>query len=250
MTSRDFDLLSSWQFELPVELIASRPAARRDDSRLLVIDRASGRIVHSWIRELPQWLTSGDLLVFNNTRVLPARLFGVRVLTGGRWEGLYIEQRETGEWHLLCETRGKLTAGERIRVLPVKSRALPGAAPDPGESGLILQLTEKQSDGSWLATVDDKRGVREILEQVQLVGQLTQLEQELVQLVTVQQGGLIRLEEDLVQQELTGLPEVHQLTGQILTQQVEQLEVLIPVQLEERQERLKLNVVLMFPIVT
>lgn len=165
MTSRDFDLLSSWQFELPVELIASRPAARRDDSRLLVIDRASGRIVHSWIRELPQWLNSGDLLVFNNTRVLPARLFGVRVLTGGRWEGLYIEQRETGEWHLLCETRGKLTAGERIRVLPVKSRALPGAVPDPGESGLILQLTEKQSDGSWLATVDDKRGVREILEQ-------------------------------------------------------------------------------------
>ena len=70
------------------------------------------------MRELPRWLKAGDLLVFNNTRVLPARLFGFRTATGGRWDGLYIEADGTGNWHLLCETRGRLTSGETITVIP------------------------------------------------------------------------------------------------------------------------------------
>jgi len=108
MSLPDPNLLSTWQFDLSPELIASRPAASRDDSRLLIVDRSQGTIQHSEMRELPRWLNAGDLLVFNNTRVLPARLFGSRTSTGGRWEGLYMEADETGNWRLLCETRGRL----------------------------------------------------------------------------------------------------------------------------------------------
>ncbi|MEI7698403.1 MAG: tRNA preQ1(34) S-adenosylmethionine ribosyltransferase-isomerase QueA [Planctomycetia bacterium] len=167
MTNRDFDLLSSWQFDLPPELIASRPSPERDDARLMVIDRAVGRIIHSRIRDLPQWLRAGDLLVFNNTKVLPARLFGIRTATGGRWEGLYIEQTESGEWHLLCDTRGRLTAGETITVIPSQQWENSVGTLSTSIQGprLTLRLTQRQQDGSWLATAEDRRPVREILEE-------------------------------------------------------------------------------------
>ena len=87
MNPLDLELLSSWQFELPAELIASRPAETRDGARLLVVDRQTASITHARIRDLPELLRPNDLLVFNNTKVLPARLFGFRTSTGGRWEG-------------------------------------------------------------------------------------------------------------------------------------------------------------------
>ena len=92
MSSVDLSLLSNWQFELPAELIASRPTDTRDGARLLVVDRQKSSITHARIRDLPNLLKPNDLLVFNNTKVLPARLFGVRTATGGRWEGLYVEE--------------------------------------------------------------------------------------------------------------------------------------------------------------
>ena len=70
MKTSDFD------YELPKELIAQRPAATRDASRLLVLDRATGAVAHSTFRALPEFLREGDLLVVNDTRVIPARLFG------------------------------------------------------------------------------------------------------------------------------------------------------------------------------
>ncbi len=74
--SVDLNHISSWQYDLPEELIASRPAERRDDGRLMVVDRKNQDIQHRLIRDLPDLLQSGDRLVFNNTQVLPARLFG------------------------------------------------------------------------------------------------------------------------------------------------------------------------------
>jgi S-adenosylmethionine:tRNA ribosyltransferase-isomerase len=104
MNESDPDLLSAWQFDLPSDLIADRPAPRRDDARLLIVDRQWQQIRHSHVRLLPQLLQRGDLLVFNNTKVLPARLFGIRTATGGRWEGLYVEQTSDGDWVLMCDT--------------------------------------------------------------------------------------------------------------------------------------------------
>ncbi len=166
MSNPDLDELSSWQFELPTELIASRPASKRDDSRLLVVNRRSGTIEHSHIRELPSLLDPQDLLVFNNTQVLPARLFGFRTATQGRWEGLFVEQSAVGEWTILCDTRGRLTPGETITV----RRAYYESTIDgmdvnhesPG-SELLLTLKQKLDDGSWHVEVSDTRSTLEIL---------------------------------------------------------------------------------------
>lgn len=168
MSLPDPDLLSSWQFHLPPELIASRPAASRDDSRLLIVDRSQGIIHHSAMRELPRWLNAGDLLVFNNTKVLPARLFGFRTSTGGRWEGLYIEADGNGNWHLLCETRGRLRSGETITVIPAYDpQEFPaGKSLDSSlQNVLTLTLLEKLDNGGWLVQPSDQRSPLEVLEE-------------------------------------------------------------------------------------
>jgi S-adenosylmethionine:tRNA ribosyltransferase-isomerase len=171
MNQPDLDLLSAWQFELPAELIADRPAVRRDDSRLLVVDRSRGEIRHAWVRDLPELLRAGDLLVFNNTKVLPARLFGVRTATGGRWEGLYIEQDTEGVWSLMCETRGRLQPGETITVIPASRWARLQQAPavSPGEAccglSLQLELLARGADGTWLARPQSSRSTAALLEE-------------------------------------------------------------------------------------
>lgn len=170
MNQPDPDLLSAWQFELPTELIADRPAARRDDARLLVVDRRQQQIRHSSVRELPQLLAAGDLLVFNNTKVLPARLFGFRTATGGRWEGLYIEQTPDGDWVLMCETRGRLQPGETITVVPAAKWAEQQAQPavTPGSTCcsmvLTLQLVARGSDGTWTARPESRRSPAALLD--------------------------------------------------------------------------------------
>ena len=148
MSPLDPDQLSTWQFDLPPDLIASRPAARRDDSRLLVVDRGQGSIQHSHIRELPAFLDPGDLLVFNNTQVLPARLFGFRTATNGRWEGLFVEASAHGEWNILCDTRGRLQPGETITVVRAYDQPGHGAESVSTQSGSPLLLTHKNTD--WL----------------------------------------------------------------------------------------------------
>src|SRR5689334_6584429 len=95
-------------YDLPPHLIAQHPAERRDESRLLVVNRAAGELRHHQFRDLPQVLRSGDLLILNDTRVLPARLFGRREKTGGRWEGLFLGELSPGLWELTCQTRGTL----------------------------------------------------------------------------------------------------------------------------------------------
>ena len=165
MSPPDPDQLSTWQFDLPPELIASRPAPRRDDSRLLVVDRELGSIQHAHIRELPAFLDPGDLLVFNNTQVLPARLFGFRTETGGRWEGLFVEAPAPGEWTILCDTRGRLQPGETIAVVRAYDQRPEAAEPvhTPSARTLLLTLKQKLDDGSWQAAVADLRTPLEIL---------------------------------------------------------------------------------------
>src|SRR5947209_19757976 len=101
-------------YELPAELIAQQPAAERDQSRLLVVRRRDGSMEHRQFLDLPDLLAPGDLLVLNDTRVLPARLLGRRERTGGKWEGLYLGSGTDGVWELLCQTRGRLVDGETI----------------------------------------------------------------------------------------------------------------------------------------
>jgi S-adenosylmethionine:tRNA ribosyltransferase-isomerase len=105
-------------YDLPRHLIAQQPCAERDHSRLLLVRRAEQALEHHVFYELPDLLDPGDLLVLNDSRVLPARLLGRRARTGGQWEGLFLSADADGTWELLCQTRGRLTEGELIQVKP------------------------------------------------------------------------------------------------------------------------------------
>lgn len=143
MPTIDLGAISSYDYQLPPELIASQPLAERDASRLLVVDRAAGTITHSMFRNLPDYLRSGDLLVRNETRVVPAKLRGERAATGGKWEGLFLGLEASGQWRLIGQTRGKLQSGESLSLYPADQ-------PESNER-LQLVLKEKLSDGEWLA---------------------------------------------------------------------------------------------------
>jgi S-adenosylmethionine:tRNA ribosyltransferase-isomerase len=105
-----------FDYELPERLIAQQPAERRDESRLLVLRRASGTLEHRTFRDLPELLAPGDLLVLNDTRVIPARILGTRAATGGKWEGLYLGRTSEGLWEFLAQTRGFPHDGDVLLV--------------------------------------------------------------------------------------------------------------------------------------
>ncbi len=106
--------ISSYDYHLPRELIAQRPAERRDASRLLAYDRASGRVEHTRFSEIGRFLREGDLLVLNDTRVFRNRLYGRRRKTGGRVEVFLLEPPEKPVLAAITRSGGKLADGETI----------------------------------------------------------------------------------------------------------------------------------------
>jgi S-adenosylmethionine:tRNA ribosyltransferase-isomerase len=106
--------VSDFDYELPEELVAQEPAPKRDDSRLLVLDRESGDLEHRAFRDLPELLRPGDLVVVNDTRVIPARLWG-RKPSGGRVEVLLLEPGAGGgEWRGLVRASRSPAVGSSI----------------------------------------------------------------------------------------------------------------------------------------
>ena len=101
-------------FELPEELIAQAPLKDRDASRLLVLHKESGRIEHRHFRDLKEYLSPGDCLVLNDTRVLPARLIGEREGTGGKVELLLLKRKEKDVWETLVKPGKKARPGMRV----------------------------------------------------------------------------------------------------------------------------------------
>ena len=114
MSDRGSYPIERLDYELPRELIAQEPIARRGDSRMLVVERGSGRIEHRAFAQLPSFLRAGDVLVLNDSRVIPARLKGVRAATGGRAEMLILKELGGHRFRALIRTRGKATVGERF----------------------------------------------------------------------------------------------------------------------------------------
>jgi len=110
---RLMDKRSDYIYDLPDELIAQVPADKRDASRLLVLPKDSGAPQHRAFRDLPDFLNPGDVLVLNDTRVIPARLFGHRP-SGGQVELLLLEEKGDAVWVALAKPAKRLTPGERI----------------------------------------------------------------------------------------------------------------------------------------
>jgi S-adenosylmethionine:tRNA ribosyltransferase-isomerase len=125
--------LEDFDYELPPERIAQRPIEPRDASRLLVLPRAGGPLRHAAFRDLPALLAPGDLLVLNDTKVIPARLGGVRA-TGGKIECLLVRDRGGGRWEALLRAGGRLREGERLSLAGGRLEA---------------RLVAKREDGSW-----------------------------------------------------------------------------------------------------
>jgi S-adenosylmethionine:tRNA ribosyltransferase-isomerase len=103
-------------YDLPPELIAQTPLEPRDASRLLVLDRRSGAVTHAQFRDLPGWLRTGDLVVLNRSRVLPARLQGRRLPDGGTAELLLLKRRRRGLWDALVRPGRKLAPGSKVQL--------------------------------------------------------------------------------------------------------------------------------------
>ena len=141
------DDLASYDYDLPPELIATEPLPQRDSSRMLVVDRRTGAIRHRTVRELPEILRLGDRLVLNDTRVVPARLFGSRTATGGKWEGLFLEALPSGQWRLLGQSGGRLQPADMITLVPAHGTA---HGPECDER-LTLTLIKRDADGVWTA---------------------------------------------------------------------------------------------------
>src|SRR5208282_1318296 len=95
MRTADFD------FELPPELIAQHPAPKRDESRLLVLHRDEGRVEHRRFTDILGFLRPGDVLVLNDSRVIPARLRGVNAKTRGKFEILLLEENAPNDWWVM-----------------------------------------------------------------------------------------------------------------------------------------------------
>lgn len=107
---------ADFHFALPPELIAQRPAPRRDESRLLVLNRDGGSIVHRRFRELLEFLRAGDVLVLNNSRVIPARLRGANARTGGQFEILLLEENAINDWWAMLRPGRRARGGAQIAL--------------------------------------------------------------------------------------------------------------------------------------
>jgi S-adenosylmethionine:tRNA ribosyltransferase-isomerase len=105
-----------FNYNLPQELIAQHPAEPRDSSRLMIIDRKTGAFTHRHFYDLPEYLKEGDVLVFNDSRVIPARLFGVKTASGGKVEILLLKRVSEGNWEALLKPGKRVKDGATIEI--------------------------------------------------------------------------------------------------------------------------------------
>ena len=124
---------SDFYYDLPKELIAQTPAEPRDSSRLLVLNRQNGETEHKHFYDIIDYLDEGDLLVCNDSRVLPARIYGIKEPTGARVEFLLLKQISGNRWETLCKPGKKAKEGARFSF---------------GDGLLYATVTEVKDDGN------------------------------------------------------------------------------------------------------
>lgn len=106
--------IEAFDYHLPESLIAQTPLKNRDESRLLILGRQSGNIEHQQFKNVIDYLESGDTLVLNDTRVMPARLFGLKEETGAKVEMLMLTQIEGDDWEVLLKPAKRIKGGNRL----------------------------------------------------------------------------------------------------------------------------------------
>ncbi len=143
--------LSDYDYHLPKELIAQQPPGNRDDSRLLVLYRNTGKIEHRKFYEITDYFSPGDFLVLNDTKVLPARLTGNRI-GGASIELLFIEERGENRWKVLIKSNAKLKTGEEIYI---------------SDNSISARLLDRTEAGAWLIEFNkNNTAVKELLHRI------------------------------------------------------------------------------------
>ena len=141
--------LEDYDYDLPRERIAQHPVTPRDASRLLVVDRASGEMQDRRFSEIGEFLRPGDLLVLNDTRVIPARLVGERTTTG-RVEILFLRGLGQGKWEALIKCNGNPRPGEQLTF---------------EENRLRVRLVRRTSFGGWEVSLPKGADLAKVLEE-------------------------------------------------------------------------------------
>jgi S-adenosylmethionine:tRNA ribosyltransferase-isomerase len=158
MRTSDFD------YYLPPELIAQAPVEPRDSSRLLALDRATGQMSHRRFYNIPDYLRPGDVMVFNQSRVIPARLHGRRKDTGGKVELLLLRRESPGIWQALGKPGRRLRPGAVVVV---------GVSPDPvppspsgrgagGEGYLEIEVLASNEEGIKKVRLSAEEGIDQL----------------------------------------------------------------------------------------
>ena len=142
---------SDFYYDLPPELIAQTPLEKRDESRLLCLDKATGEWSHHHFYELPDFLRAGDCLILNNSRVLPARLLGRRLPGGGACEVLLLQDKGDKVWECLVRPGKHLREGARVSF---------------GDGELTAEIAEVLPDGNRLVRFDYNGIFLEVLERL------------------------------------------------------------------------------------
>lgn len=142
---------SDFYFDLPQELIAQDPLEDRSSSRLLVLDRESGKTQHRVFRDIIEYLNPGDCLVVNNTKVIPARLYGSKIGTDAKIEVLLLKRREHNVWETLVKPGKKCRVGARISF---------------GEGLLIGEVIDVVDEGNRLIRFEYEGIFEEILDKL------------------------------------------------------------------------------------
>lgn len=141
--------LSDYEYELPEELIAQKPASKRTKSKMMVLDMASKSVEHKCFSDIVDYLDENDVLVLNDTKVFPARLLGQKI-TGAGVEVFLLKEHETKQWEALIKPSKRVNAGNIIKI----------------SEELYVKTLTKLDGGKWLVELGYKGNIYEILQKV------------------------------------------------------------------------------------
>jgi S-adenosylmethionine:tRNA ribosyltransferase-isomerase len=136
-------LVSDFDYNLPEELIAQHPTERREMSRMLALDRVSGQYELKQFTDFQSYLRPGDCLVLNDTKVIPARLWGHRAGSGGRVQAFMLEENKDKTWKALLRPGRRLSPGSRVEL-------------DGDDCGGFVVVSKNELDGTYNLAFDEK----------------------------------------------------------------------------------------------
>jgi S-adenosylmethionine:tRNA ribosyltransferase-isomerase len=142
-------LISEFDYDLPEELIAQNPLEKRESSRMLVVNRGAEKFSDDYFYKLPQHLKKGDVIVLNNTKVFPARLFGTSE-TGAKVEVFLVRELESRTWETLAKPARRLKTGKKITF----------------DEHLVAEVTDRTAEGRVIVKFNSNGDFNEILERV------------------------------------------------------------------------------------